>query len=76
MNEKFVKLFCDESKVVFADGTIFEGALEVSGYVVRLIETSATLGLKRGLQIGFVGGVALSGIGILTYMNYKSNQSK
>lgn len=76
MNEKIVKLFCDESKIVFADGTIFEGALGVSTYVVNVFNASATLGLKRGLTIGFVGGIAVSGFGVLTYMNYKSKKSK
>ena len=55
---KAIKLFAEESAIVFADGKVIKGAQEVGGYVVRVIESSATLGLKKGLKIGFVAGVS------------------
>ena len=73
------KLLTDESKIVFADGKIFNGAVGVSGYMVQLIETSFVLGVNRGLKIGFIGGVASTGVGLVAYKYYtrkKSNTEK
>ena len=67
---KAIKLFAEESAIVFADGKVFKGAQEVGGYVVRVVESSVTLGLKKGLKIGFVGGVMATGCVTLAALTY------
>ena len=67
---KAIKLFAEESAIVFADGKVFKGAQEVGGYVVRVVESSVTLGLKKGLKIGFVGGVIVTGCAAVAARKY------
>ena len=67
---KAIKLFAEESAIVFADGKVIKGAQEVGGYVVRVIELSATLGLNKGLKIGFVGGVIVTGCAAIAARKY------
>lgn len=74
---KVAKLFAEESAVIFADGTIIKGATDVGGYITRVITSSFALGAKRGMKIGFVGGVLATGcIGLATRKYYKPKKLK
>ena len=68
--EKAIKLFAEESTIVYANGKVFKGAQEVGSYLVRVIDLSATLGLKKGLKIGFVGGVIVTGCAAVAARKY------
>ena len=76
MNEKLVQLFAEESKVIFANGKILNGAAEVADYSSRLVEGGVRFGLKQGLKYGFIGGIAATGLGVVAYKRYKLRKSK
>ena len=76
MDDKIVKLFAEESKIVMADGTIMNGAIEVSGYVVRIMHGGFDLGIKRGLKIGFIGGITTCCVGAVAYKYYVCRNPK
>lgn len=76
MNDKIVKLFAEESKIVMFDGMIMNGAVEVSGYVSRVIEGGFALGVNRGLKIGFIGGVTTCCVGAVAYKYYVRRNPK
>lgn len=67
---KVATLFAEESAVIFADGTVIKGATNVGGYITRVITSSFELGAKRGLKIGFVGGVLTTGCITLAALTY------
>lgn len=74
---KVAELLTEESAVIFTDGTIIKGATDVGGYITRVITSSATYGLNRGVKIGFVGGVLVTGcVGLVTYKYFKPKKIK
>lgn len=73
------KLLTDESKIVFANGDVIEGAVDVSIFILEACKAYSR-GYIKG-YVGALGGSAIKGavVGTIvggTYLVYRNHQNK
>ena len=73
---KIAKLFTEESVIVFTNGNVIKGSVDVGEYMVKVINKTFAYGVNRGLKIGFIGGIATSVVAHKYYMRKKSNSEE